>query len=124
MPIPAPWRRSPDELFTPQAIAHWGDGQDRVGPHAIAEKVRESVTLFDDVSVSLLRGPIVDGDWIAARWQFAGSYLGGVAGVQAMAGTRVCYTGMDLFRVEADRLAEYWPHGNDLSLMQQLDALG
>ncbi|WP_218024276.1 ester cyclase [Nocardia speluncae] len=31
---------------------------------------------------------------------------------------------MDLFRVADGRLAEYWPHGADLSLMQQLDALG
>lgn len=80
--------------------------------------------VFSDVSVSLLDGPVVDGDWIAARWEFAGTYAGGVPGIKAPAGTRVRYTGMDLFRVEGDRLAEYWPYGNNLDLMQQLGALG
>ncbi|NKY55545.1 ester cyclase [Nocardia flavorosea] len=129
--LPGLWSSEPEEMpalaeeiFTPDAVGHWGDGRDQLGPKAIAAMVQETFTMFDDVSVTLLAGPIVDGDWIAARWEFAGRYLGGVAGIGAAAGTRVRYPGMDLFRVAGDRLAEYWPHGADLSLMQQLDALG
>lgn len=129
--LPELWNSDPgkipaiaEEIFTPDAVGHWGSGEDPVGPKAIAARVQQAFTMFDDVSVTLLAGPIVDGNRIAARWEFAGRYTGGVPGIGAAAGTRVRYPGMDLFRVADDRLAEYWPHGADLSLMQQLDALG
>lgn len=129
--LPELWNSDPgtmpaiaEEIFAPDAVGHWGSGEDPVGPKAIAARVQQTYTMFDDVSVTLLTGPIVDGEWIAARWEFAGRYIGGIAGIRAAAGTRVRYPGMDLFRVADDRLAEYWPHGADLSLMQQLDALG
>ncbi|MGI5216358.1 ester cyclase [Nocardia sp. CA-290969] len=127
--LPGLWNSAPDampaiaaEIFAPDAVGHWGGSQDPVGPRAIAAKVQETFTMFDNVSVTLLTEPIVDGDWIAARWEFAGRYIGGVPGIGAPAGTRVRYPGMDLFRVADNRLAEYWPHGADLLLMQQLDA--
>ncbi|MEU1983436.1 ester cyclase [Nocardia sp. NPDC019395] len=129
--LPELWSSDPDTMpalaeaiFAPDAVGHWGDGQDYVGPAAIAGKVQETSTMFDDIAVTLLTGPIVDGPWIAARWEFTGRYLGGMAGIGAPAGTRVRYPGMDLFRVADNRLAEYWPHGADLFLMRQLDALG
>jgi predicted ester cyclase len=129
--LPGFWNANPDDmtmlaeqLFTPEAVGHWGPGKEFVGPKVIAEKIRETFSMFSDVSVSLLNGPVVDGDWIAARWEFAGTYAGGVPGIKAAAGTRVRYTGMDLLRVEGGRFAEYWPYGNNLDLMQQLDALG
>lgn len=130
--LPGLWSADPDdmaaigeEIFSPEAVAHWGEGKDRVGPHEITENVRKSVTMFEDVTVSLLNGPIVDGDWIAGRWEFAATYPGGIPGVQAPAGTSVRYTGMDLLRVDdGRRVVEYWPHGDNLSLMQQLQALG
>jgi predicted ester cyclase len=129
--LPGLWNADPDDmariaeqLFTPEASSHWGNGSDPVGPHAIAEQIRQAFTMFKDVSVSLLNGPFVDGDWITARWAFAGAYVGGIPGVKAPVGRQVRYTGMDLFRLEGDRFAEYWPYGNNLGLMQQLDALG
>lgn len=129
--LPGLWNSTPEampaiaaEIFAPDAVGHWNSGEDPVGPEAIAARVQQTHTMFDEVSVALLTGPIVDGDLIAARWEFAGRYIGGVAGIGAPAGTRVRYPGMDLFRVSDNRLAEYWPHGADLSLMRQLDALG
>lgn len=129
--LPELWSASPgdvgqlaEELFTPNAIGHWGNGNEPVGPKSIAENVAETFKLFDDVSVSVVNGPIVDGDLVGARWAFSGRYLGGIPGARAAAGTRVHYTGMDLFRVERDRFAEYWPYGDNMSLMQQLGALG
>lgn len=124
--LPGLWNAEPStmstiaaEIFTPDAVAHWGPGKDFTGPATIAEKVREGVALFDDVEVTLEHGPIVDGELIAARWTFAGRARGDVPDFPN-AGAVVRYHGMDLMRVSSDRIAEYWPHGDNLTLMQQL----
>lgn len=129
--LPGLWNAAPEEMsgiaaevFSSDAVAHWGDGSDYVGPDAIAGQVRESVTLFQDVVVSLLTGPIVDGAWVVGRWEFAGTYRGDIPGAQAPAGTAARYTGMDLVRVDGGRLVEYWPYGRDITLLRQLEALG
>lgn len=129
--LPELWNADPDDmptiaeqLFASDAVGHWGNGNDPAGPHAIADQIRRAFAMFEDVSVSQLNGPIVDGEWISARWEFSGTYVGGIPGAKAPAGTQVRYTGMDLFRTRGDRLAEYWPYGDNLDLMQQLEAVG
>ncbi|QUH00774.1 ester cyclase [Saccharopolyspora erythraea] len=125
--LPGLWNAPPEEMagiaagiFTADAVAHWGPGRDFSGPAVIADKVREGVEMFDDVVVELEHGPIVDGDLVAARWTFAGRFRGGVPGFPGKAGAEVRYHGMDLLRVRDGRFAEYWPMGDNLTLMQQL----
>lgn len=112
--LPELWEAAPEripvlarELFTPDAVGHW-PGADHHGPDAIAANVVQSVTMFEDVTVRVLHGPLVDGELLAARWEFRGNLAEAVDGVPAEAGTPMRLVGMDLFRVENGRLAEYW----------------
>lgn len=125
--LPELWNADPSsmaeiakEIFAPDVVGHWGPDQDYTGPETIAAKVREGVLMFDDIEVTLEHGPLVDGELVAARWTFAGRFRGGVPGFPAQAGASVRYPGMDLFRLSGDRFAEYWPLGDNLTLMRQL----
>ena len=125
--LPGLWNAEPcsmaalaAEIFTADAVAHWGPGRDYSTPETIAAKVREGVEMFDDVVVELEHGPVVDGDLVAARWTFAGRFRGGVPEFPGKEGAEVRYHGMDLMRARDGRFAEYWPMGDNLTLMQQL----
>lgn len=129
--LPELWNADPDsiaglasDIFAPEAVAHWREGEDHHGPAAIAAQVRQGVLLFDDVTVTLDHGPIADGDLVAARWTFQGRVKAGWEAVPAAPGTLVRYCGMDLMRASEGRFVEYWPHGDNLDLMTQLGALG
>ncbi|MDR7300493.1 ester cyclase [Haloactinomyces albus] len=129
--LPDLWNAEPDsmsglaaDIFAPDAVAHWREGDDHHGPAEIAAQVRQGVLLFDDVVVTLDHGPIVDGELVAAQWTFRGRVKPGWEDVPAAPGTPVRYRGMDLLRASGGRFVEYWPFGDNLNLMTQLGALG
>lgn len=95
------------DLVTPGFVGHW-PGMDVRGAGQLVETLRQGHAPFDDVTVTLDVGPIVDGDTVAARWTFSGTYRGGMPGATAPAGTRVSFSGHDILRAEGDRFAEYW----------------
>ncbi|MCK2217768.1 ester cyclase [Actinomadura sp. ATCC 31491] len=95
------------ELVTPAFVGHW-PGMDVHGPDGLAEALRQGHAPFKDVKVTLDVGPLVDGDRVAARWTFAGTYRGGLPGATAEPGTRIAFSGHDLLRAENGRFAEYW----------------
>lgn len=95
------------ELVTPDFVGHW-PGHDVRGPDELIEVLEQGHAPFDDVAVTLDVGPIVDGDRVAARWTFTGSYKGGLPGATAPEGTRVAFSGHDILRAESGRFAEYW----------------
>jgi predicted ester cyclase len=108
-------------ILTDDFVGHWPD-QDVHGPVGAAEAVRAGRSPFDDVRLELDVGPIADGDKVAARWTFHGSYRGGLPGATAPAGTRVAFSGMDLLRIDpaSGKFAEYWVVSDALGLMTQL----
>jgi predicted ester cyclase len=61
---------------------------------------------------------------VAGRWVFRGTYQGGIPGASPDAvGKRVEYAGIDLFRVEAGKLVEYWLCADILQLLQQVGTI-
>ncbi|KAF4406291.1 hypothetical protein CRI70_21070 [Streptomyces sp. Ru87] len=111
------------DILTPGFVGHW-PGQDVHGPGGAIEQVEQSHACFSDINTTLDVGPLVDGSLVAARWTFHGSYRGGIPGATAPAGTRIGFTGHDLFRAEGDRFAEYWVVSDVLGMMTRLGALG
>ncbi|MFG1942563.1 ester cyclase [Nonomuraea sp. NPDC048826] len=107
------------ELVTPDFTGHW-PGMDVRGPDQLIDMLRQGHEPFDDVTLSLDVGPIVDGDRVAARWTFAGAYRGGMPGATAAPGTRIAFNGHDILRAEGDRFAEYWVISDIPSLSRQL----
>ncbi|MGP3959026.1 ester cyclase [Nonomuraea sp. 3N208] len=107
------------DLVTPGFAGHW-PGMDVHGPEGLVEALKQGHAPFDDVTVTLDVGPIVDGDRVAARWTFAGVYRGGLPGAGALSGTRVTFSGHDILRAEGDRFAEYWVISDAQTFNRQL----
>ncbi|GAA1527180.1 hypothetical protein GCM10009678_05930 [Actinomadura kijaniata] len=110
------------EIFTPGFVGRWPSLEVR-GPQGVVEQIRRSHGFFADIENTLDVGPIVDGDLVAARWTFHGTYRDGIPGATAAPGTRVAFSGQDIFRVEGDRFAEYWVVSDALGMMRALGAL-
>lgn len=98
------------------------NGEERHGRQALTDLVREGRAPFDDVGVTIDVGPAVDGDLVAARWTFTGAYAGGIPGATAEPGTEVAFSGIDLVRLAAGQVAEYWVCSDGFALMAQLGA--
>ena len=90
------------------------------GPQALARVVRSARGFYDDTHVTLDVGPVVDGELVAARWTFTGSYAGGLPGATAPTGTHVTLVGMDVMRVVDGRIVEYWALSVAADMMDQL----
>ncbi|WP_436774989.1 ester cyclase [Yinghuangia sp. YIM S09857] len=112
-----------ERIFTPDVVGHWPT-HDFHGPGELADQVRQSHALFTGIENTLDVGPVVDGDLLAARWTFHGTYQGGIPDAQAPAGTEVAFHGVDMLRAEDGRFAEYWVVSDSLGLMTRLGALG
>lgn len=116
------------EIIAPDCIVHqapFGAGEPPVfrGPDGIAQMVAMGREPFDDFQIALEVGPLADGDLVAARWTGRGRYRGGLPGASASPGTPVTYGGMDLFRLENGKIAEYWISADVYALMAQLGAV-
>ncbi|WP_067806382.1 ester cyclase [Actinomadura formosensis] len=112
-----------EEILAPGFTGHWPDLQVH-GPAGAIEQVRRSREYFGDVSTTLDVGPVVGDGMVAAGWSFHGSYRGGIAGATAAPGTRVSFSGHDIFRAEGGRFTEYWVVSDALGLMTALGAVG
>jgi len=96
------------------------NGTTRTGATALADLVRRGRAPFTDVTVAIETGPLVDGDHVAARWSFSGTYTGGIPGVTAPHGTAVSFTGIDMIRITGGRISDYWVCSDVAALMGQL----
>lgn len=108
-----------EKLVIPGFVGHW-PSQEVHGPVGLVVAIEQSLALFSGVTTSIEVGPIVDGDLVAARWRFQGSYRGGVPGVSAPVGTPAMLRGADVFRIGDGRVAEYWVSSDVDQLMAQL----
>ena len=113
-----------DDFVIHQARADGAGSEERRGPEAVVQLVRDGHAPFDGLTFEIEVGPVVEGDLVAARWAGRGRYRGGMPGATAAAGTPVGFGGIDLLRVRGDRFAEYWVSSDGLALMAQLGALG
>jgi predicted ester cyclase len=113
-----------DDFVIHQARVDGAGSEERRGPEAVVQMVRDGHAPFDGLTFEIEVGPVVEGDLVAARWAGRGRYRGGMPGATAAAGTPVGFGGIDLLRVRGDRFAEYWVSSDGLALMAQLGALG
>ena len=113
-----------DDFVIHQARADGAGSDERRGPEAVVQLVRDGHAPFDGLTFEIEVGPVVEGDLVAARWAGRGRYRGGMPGATTATGTPVTFGGIDLLRARGDRFAEYWVSSDGLALMGQLGALG
>lgn len=117
-----------DTIIAPQFVAHFaavGASPEAItGPDAMKQWIGGSLAAFTDAKFATEVGPLVAGDLIAGRWLFRGTYAGGIPGTPPTAvGAAVAYAGMDMLRIEAGQIVEYWLCADILSMLQQVGVL-
>jgi predicted ester cyclase len=116
------------QIVSPDCVVHhapFGPGEQPEfrGPDGIEKMIRMGREPFDHLAFTCEVGPIIDGDQLAARWTGRGTYRGGIPGATAPAGTPITFSGIDIFRIEAGRITEYWVSSDGVHLMAQLGML-
>lgn len=111
------------DLVTADFVGHWPQ-RDVHGPEGLAQVVGESLALFASVTTTCDVGPLVDGELVAARWTFHGTYAGGMPGASAAVGTPIALRGADVLRSVDGRFAEYWVSSDADELAAQLGVAG
>jgi len=117
-----------DEIIAPNFVAYFapiGNSPGEVhGPDTLKQWIGATVGAFTDYSFRTTVGPIADEDKVAGRWVFRAIYQGGIPGTSPSAvGKQVEYAGMDIFRVDAGKIVEYWLCADILQLLQQVGVI-
>jgi predicted ester cyclase len=118
------WNGRPElaaELVAPGCVVHQPP-HDVSGPEGVRQMVEMGRAPFDDITFRIEAEPIVEGNRLAARWSMSGRYRGCLPGATAAPGTAVVFGGIDIWRIEDGKIAEYWVSSDGLHLMAQLGA--
>lgn len=97
------------------------DSERTVGVKALIDVVNSAKYFFDNVEMSLVVQPIEEEDYVSARWNFKGSYNGNMEGAKAGKGKIVSFDGTDIFRIENDKIKDYWVSSDVMDYMNQLE---
>ena len=114
-----------DEFIAPDFVAHFvpmaGSPDEVRGPDGLTGWIAGITAAFSEYRFETTVGPLADGDLLAGRWRFEATYRGGIPGSSPDAvGQPVAYAGIDILRVEAGQIAEYWLSADVLDLLQQI----
>ena len=108
-----------DELFAPDYVRHdLRAGVAAPGPQGQKDIATAFRTAFPDLDF-VVDFVLADGDHVVGRWTAAGTNTGSWGGM-APTGTRVSFSGINVFRFADGKVVEIWNHRDDLGLMQQL----
>lgn len=112
------------EIFADDCVAHPAPTTREPpvyrGPDQMRSLVEMGRAIFSEVTFRPLDEPIVEGNRLACRWVGVGTYGGGMPGATAAPGTPIAFGGIDLWRLENGKVAEYWVASDGLHLMAQL----
>ncbi|HET6658317.1 MAG TPA: ester cyclase [Rubrobacter sp.] len=76
---------------------------------------------FPDVT-STIEDLIAEGDKVVARWRSRATHRGDYMGI-APSGKEVEFTGISIYRIEGNKIAESWSVEDQLGLMRQIGAV-
>jgi predicted ester cyclase len=76
---------------------------------------------FEGLNVTI-EDMVAEGDKVAARFPASGIHKGVFMGLPPT-GKPITMTGIEIFRIENDKIAELWGEANLIGLMQQLGIL-
>jgi len=108
-----------DELVAPGCPIHQPPNDMR-GPEGVRQMVEMGRAPFEEITFRIEGEPIIEDNRLAARWTSEGIYRGGIPGATVAPGTRITFGGIDIWRVEDGKIAEYWVSSEGLHLMAQL----
>jgi steroid delta-isomerase-like uncharacterized protein len=110
------------EIVSPNILIHPTAMPCEAGYYATAgleHWLQEQWRAFPDLSV-VNEFTVASGDIVATRWHARGTSQGEFLGF-APTGQSLDYTGVSMYRIEDDRVAEIWETRNTLGILRQLD---
>lgn len=69
------------------------------GPEALKTIITEGSSFFNNVKMTLEVGPIVNENYISARWNFFGIYKSGMPGAKALISQKLSYRKSKLLKM-------------------------
>lgn len=110
-----------EEILAPDIVVHFPSGEDMKG----LEQVRTLETIAKNyINPEINHYEIVaEGDYVMIRWDMAFDHTRDLMGFPAT-GKRISNLhGIDLFRIENGKIAEFWQYYNEVGFTQQMGAI-
>lgn len=110
-----------EEILAPDIVVHFPSGEDMKG--------LEQVKVLETIAKNYINPEInhyetvAEGDYVMIRWDMAFDHTRDLMGFPAT-GKRISNLhGIDLFRIENGKIAEFWQYYNEMGFMQQMGAV-
>lgn len=108
------------DILADDVVEH-GIHQDLHGPDEVIEFLESHFDRFPDYR-GTTDAMVTEDDTVAVRYSAAGTHKGEYREVEPT-GHEVEWTGMAMYRLEDDEIAEVWVEENRLGLLEQLEAV-
>ena len=108
------------ELLDDDVVEH-GIHDELQGPEDVLEYLQQHFEMFPDYSGET-EGMVAEGDTVVVRYSVTGTHSGEYKDVEAT-GLAAEWTGMAMYRVEDERIAEVWLEEDRLGLLEQLEVV-
>jgi predicted ester cyclase len=110
-----------DEILSVDYMHHFGIGKDASTPSALKQKVAEWHAAFQGGPFDIEQ-VIVSGDMVVVRWRRSGTQVGAFDGIGPSA-VETTYTGINIFRIKCNKIAESWNESDHLGRLQAAGVL-
>jgi predicted SnoaL-like aldol condensation-catalyzing enzyme len=112
------------EMIDKLALANYTEHDPLPGQHdgLVGLQDRVSMLIGGLTSTYTVQDIIAEGDRVVVRWRNSGSHTGEFLGAPPT-GRPFDFAGIDVYRIENDRMAEHWHVVDQLTLLQQLGLL-
>ncbi|WP_407270427.1 ester cyclase [Radiobacillus sp. PE A8.2] len=112
-----------NQLMAEQVLAHQIVSEEEQTvlrtPKDYAEHVREMIEVYGDFSLEIQEF-LVDGNKVYVRWRQKGLHVGEIDGYQPT-GLPVIEKASAVYRIENERISEYWIQIDRLGIQKQLE---
>ena len=109
-----------DDFFAPDFVRH-DPGRELRGPEANRQFITGLRSAFPDAHYTV-DDRIAEGDKVCLRYRFQGTHEGPFLGI-APTGKRIAYSGILIYRILNNKIAEQWTEFDLLGFLKQLGAL-
>lgn len=109
-----------EEFFAPGFVRH-DPGRELHGPEQNRQFIRALRTAFPDLRVTV-EDQIAEGDKVCVRYRFEGTHKGTFNGMPPT-NKQVGYSGILIYRILNNRIAEQWTEFDLLGFVKQLGAI-
>jgi predicted ester cyclase len=106
-----------DSLLDPDLIVH-GPFPMEQGADGFRRSLAATRLGFPDIEITIEAGAVLE-SLVFRKWQMVGTHQGTFLGIDPT-GRRVKLSGVDIERIEDDRIVEHWSYWDRMSLAEQL----